>query len=241
MKRSLFASLLMVACWFAIPAGPALAQYGGGGGGGGGGRGGGGPSADDDAAKAKKDEEWSTGNQNLNLPGAHNAGPCPYVKVLYDAARTVDFKNDQVAADAVGYTGEFQGLSAGCVYKGVDPIHVAIDLLFAFGRGPQAEGSQHDYAYWVAVTDRDKDVIAKEYFTVRAVFPNGADRVLVRDSIGSIVIPRANANVSGSNFEILLGFDVTPQMADFNGQGKRFRADAGAPATTAQAGSTGNR
>ena len=237
MKRSLFATALLVGCWLAVSATPALAQFGSGGGAGGGGPKGGG---DDEAAREKQDQEWATGNANLNLPGVHNAGPCPFVKVLYDAARTVDFKNGQIAASAVGYTGEFQGLSSGCVYKGADPIHVAIDLLFAFGRGPQAEGSQHDYTYWVAVTDKDKDVIAKEYFTVHAAFPNGADRVLVRDSIGSIVIPRADSGVSGSNFEVLVGFDVTPAIADFNGQGKRFRADAGT-ATAAQAGSTGNQ
>jgi hypothetical protein len=36
--------------------------------------------------------------------------------------------------------------------------------------------------------------------------------------------------VSGENFEILVGFDVTPEMADFNRQGKRFRINVGAPA-----------
>ena len=33
--------------------------------------------------------------------------------------------------------------------------------------------------------------------------------------------------MSGSNFEILVGFDVTPEMADFNRLGKRFRVNAG--------------
>jgi hypothetical protein len=43
-----------------------------------------------------------------------------------------------------------------------------------------------------------------------------------------VVIPRANLGTSGSNFEILVGFDVTPQMAEFNREGKRFRLTAGA-------------
>lgn len=229
MKRSLFAAALIIACWFAVPAAPSFAQIGGGPGA----RGGGG--GDDDAAQKQKDDEWS--QQNLNLPGVHNAGPCPYVKILYDAARTIEFKDDQPAAGAVGYTGEIEGLSAGCQYKSTDPIHVSVDLLFGLGRGPQAVGSQHDYAYWVAVTDRNNGVIAKQYFTVHAQFPAGVDRVMVKDSVGGIVIPRADRNVSGSNFEVLIGFDVTPEMADFNRQGKRFRANAGdaaaAPGQTA--------
>ena len=44
---------------------------------------------------------------------------------------------------------------------------------------------------------------------------------------------------SGANFEILVGFDVTPQMAAFNRLGKRFRPNAGA--TTLAAGTPAPR
>ncbi|HEY1880919.1 MAG TPA: Tat pathway signal sequence domain protein, partial [Caulobacteraceae bacterium] len=53
------------------------------------------------------------------------------------------------------------------------------------------------------------------------------DRTAVTDIIKTVSIPRADSRVSGSNFEILTGFDVTPEMADFNRQGKRFKANAG--------------
>jgi hypothetical protein len=148
--------------------------------------------------------------------------------VLYDAARYEEFQGGRVASDAVGYTGEIENLSSGCEYKTQDPIHVAMSILFEFGRGPAATGSTKDYSYWVAVTDRDKAVLDKQYFTVRAVFPPGQDRVAVTDTIEGIRIPRANSSVSGANFEVLVGFDVTPEMADFNRQGKRFRVNAGA-------------
>ena len=77
----------------------------------GGGGGGGGGQQDDDDKTRKRDEEWGTTGQNLPLPQLKNAGPCPYVKVLYDAARYVEFKDDKVASSAVGYTGEIQNLS----------------------------------------------------------------------------------------------------------------------------------
>jgi hypothetical protein len=51
--------------------------------------------------------------------------------------------------------------------------------------------------------------------------------VRIADEFKGITIPRAGAKVSGSNFEILTGFEVTPAMADFNRQGKRFKANAG--------------
>ena len=228
MRRPLVTAIL-IAAWCTLPASAAFAQYGGGGGGGRNK-----PDPEEEAAKQKKkDEEWNT-TMNLELPGKKNAGPCPYVKVLYDAARYLEFKDyGHPSTSSVGYTGEIQGLSAGCAYGTKDPITVKMELLFAFGRGPMATAPSKDYQYWVAVTDRNQEVLAKEYFTVRANFPAGADRVLVTDHIDGIKIPRADTTVSGSNFEVLVGFDVTPEMADFNRDGKRFHPNAATPARTA--------
>lgn len=212
MRRPLLAALILACAWTAIPMGAALAQQKGDD-----------PEADA-AAKKKKDDEW--GDKQAPLPALRNAGPCPYVKTLYDAARYVELKDDREAAAAVGYTGEIQGLSSACAYKSDDPIRVSMELLFALGRGPQATAPSKTYRYWVAVTDRNNEVIAKEYFNLPVTFPAGQDRVLVTDKINGIVIPRVKASVSGSNFEVLVGFDVTPQMAEFNRLGKRFRPNA---------------
>jgi hypothetical protein len=54
------------------------------------------------------------------------------------------------------------------------------------------------------------------------------DRLYATEEIGQLVIPRADIKTSGSNFEVLVGFDVTPEMAAFNREGKRFRLTAGA-------------
>jgi len=211
----------------ALPAAPAFAQYGPDS------QGGPGPAGGDQGAPAKKDDSWET-PKKLDLPGKRNAGPCPYVKTLYDAARYMELKDRREAFDAVGYTGEIEDLHAGCSYRGSEPIQVGMQILFEFGRGPAAEGSSKEYTYWVAVTDRNFAVLDKQYFTVRANFPHGVDRVAVTDNIDGIVIPRANANVSGGNFEVLVGFDVTPEMAAFNQAGKRFLPNVGSPTQTAQ-------
>lgn len=178
------------------------------------------------AKKRKRDSEWS--DVQAPLPQLRNAGPCPYVKVLYDAARYVEFKDEREASSAVGYTGEIQGISAGCQYKDEEPIRVTMDILFELGKGPQAQGSSKSYRYWVAVTQRGQSVIAKEYFDLPINFPAGQDRVYATETINQITIPRATMTTSGANFEVLVGFDVTPQMAAFNRDGKRFRLNAGA-------------
>jgi hypothetical protein len=49
----------------------------------------------------------------------------------------------------------------------------------------------------------------------------------VRQEVKTITIPRANPDTSGVNFEILVGFDLTPEQLAFNRDGKRFRPDVG--------------
>jgi hypothetical protein len=179
-----------------------------------------------DAAKKKKSkEEWS--DSQAPLPAMRNAGPCPFVKALYDAGRYVEFKDDREASANVGFSGEIQGISAGCQYKDDQPIQVSMEVLFELGKGPQATGSSKTYRYWVAVTDRNREVIAKQTFDLPVKFNPGQDRVYVTEQIQQITIPRGALNTSGANFEVLVGFEVTPQMAAFNREGKRFRVNAG--------------
>ena len=159
------------------------------------------------------------------------AGPCPYVKILYDAARYVELTGDRVAASNVAYTGEIEGLVSDCAYQADEPITVHTRVLFNLGRGPQAQGDGRTYRYWIAVTERNKAVLAKEYFDLPVDFEGAQTTSVTQDQ--TIVIPRADATTSGDNFEILVGFDVTPQMAEFNRTGSRFRVNAGvlAPST----------
>jgi hypothetical protein len=179
-----------------------------------------------DAKKKKSKEEWS--DSQAPLPAMRNAGPCPFVKALYDASRYVEFKDNREASANVGFTGEIQGISSGCQYKDDQPIQVTMDILFELGKGPQATENSKTFRYWIAVTDRNREVIAKQHFDLPVKFAAGQDRIYATDKIQTITIPRGAQNTSGANFEVLVGFDVTPQMAAFNREGKRFRVNAGA-------------
>lgn len=214
--------LLLAAAAFAMAASslPSLAHAQAGGG-----------QEEDAASKKKKSDEW--GDKQAPLPAMRNAGPCPFAKTLYDAARYVEFKGAQESSNAVGFTGEIQGVSASCAYKSDEPIRVQMNLLFELGRGPQAEGSSKTFRYWVAVTDRNREVLAKQTFELPVNFGAGQDRVYKSETINGIVIPRATQTVSGANFEVLVGFEVTPEMAAFNREGKRFRPNV-APTVASQ-------
>ena len=194
---------------------------------------------DSNARRERQRREWTT--PQARLDGERNTGPCPFVKVLYDAGRYVEFASGRESAGTVAWTGEIQGVEANCRYKDGDPIRVDVDVDFTLGRGPQAQGRSKNYRWWVAVTERNRSVIAKEYFALNAEFQPGQDRLAANESLGGITIPRKNNGVSGANFEILIGFDVTPEMAAFNRDGKRFRATAGEQAARTDAGQTAAR
>ena len=164
------------------------------------------------------------------LRNVANAGPCPFVKILYDAARFVEFDGGRAASSSVGYTGEIEGVTAGCTYQSDQPITVQMNVLFNLGRGPQAQGDQRTYRYWIAVTERNQAVLAKEYFDLPVNFAGSSLASVTEEQ--SVIIPRATAETSGGNFEVLIGFDVTPEMAEFNRTGSRFRVTAGQATAT---------
>jgi hypothetical protein len=156
-----------------------------------------------------------------------NVGPCPLMGVLYDSARIVEFAqpNNQRYAN-ITYTGEMNGVRGLCRYIDADPITMAIEVDMAFGRGPAATAERQTYRYWVAVTRRGRAPIEKVYFDVDVRWDRGEQVVTRREQIENIVIPRANPEISGENFEILVGFELTPEQVQFNRDGRRFRIDA---------------
>ena len=193
------------------------------------------PDARPERGRSTQDQQEENGGRTrapriAPLRSVANAGPCPFVKILYDAARFVELEGGRAASANVGYTGEIEGVSAGCAYQSDEPITVQMDILFNLGRGPQAEGDQRTYRYWIAVTERNSAVLAKEYFDLPVNF-EGAQTASVTEE-QSVIIPRADAETSGGNFEVLVGFDVTPEMAEFNRTGSRFRMTAGQAAAT---------
>ena len=165
-------------------------------------------------------------NVQEQLSSVPNAGPCPVAASLYDASRLVEINGEEVFSN-VGFTGEIRAVQGFCRYYNDTPITMEIDIDFAFGRGPAAQGDSRSYDYFVTVTRRNSAVIHQEVFTIEADFRNGADRTAARETIKGIVIPRANDTVSGSNFEVLVGFKLTEEQLAYNRSGKRFLVRAG--------------
>ncbi|MBI3437069.1 MAG: Tat pathway signal sequence domain protein [Proteobacteria bacterium] len=177
----------------------------------------------------------------LGIDRRPNEGACPLMGVLYDSSRLVQFAQPNAQRYAnIAFTGEMEGVHGLCRYVDADPITMSMDINMQFGRGPAATSDHRAYRYWVAVTRRGRAPIAKQYFDIDVAFPRNQAVVSRVEHINRIVIPRANADISGENFEILVGFELTPEQLQFNRDGRRFRIDAANAASPAPAPSQHN-
>lgn len=151
-----------------------------------------------------------------------NPGICPNALVLADAARVIEFDGDEDVKN-IAYTGEFQSVQLDCRFYGELPIDATVKVNMAFGRGPKGEALTHPFKYFLAVTRTDLEVIHKEEYTIPVEFDEDEAVAVIEDQIRQIVIPRANETTAGTNFEIIVGFSLTPEQVIFNRSGKSLK------------------
>ncbi len=151
-----------------------------------------------------------------------NPAPCPNVVVLLDASRIIEFDGEERLED-IAYTGEITNVGIACRYIEGKPIDAEISIELAFGKGPKGQNGDKIFKYFVAVTRKDLEVIAKNEFFVPAKFTDKNTIVVKKEDIDKINIPRAGEHISGSNFEIIVGFSVSRDQVIFNRSGKSLK------------------
>ncbi len=151
-----------------------------------------------------------------------NPDPCPNIIVLQEAARAIEFDGEQ-QLDDVAYTAEITDVTTRCRYFGENPIDAEVDIRFAFGKGPKGAKGEKLFKYFVAVTKRDSEVIAKNEFIVPVNFDGDRIVVVKKEDIDRIVIPRFAEETSGLNFEIVVGLSLTPEQTIYNRSGKSLK------------------
>ena len=151
-----------------------------------------------------------------------NPAPCPNIVVLNEAARVLEFDGDE-RLENVAYTGEITGVNTVCRYFGDEPIEAEVQIGMAFGKGPKGTEDAKLFNYFVAVTRKDFEVIAKQEFIVPVEFDERNEIFTTIEDVDRIVIPRSGEETSGVNFEIIVGFALTPEQAIFNRSGKSLK------------------
>lgn len=146
--------------------------------------------------------------------------PCPPVYIMADAAKITKYRpgSGRDLTD-VEMEGEIVAFKGDCVYddKGGE---VSLQLAFELRRGPAASGRTLDVTYFVAVPKFYPAPGAKGVFTFPVTFPDTVDRIRVTDDEVSMRLPVRDKELI-DNYEIFLGFQLTPEEMEDNRRNKR--------------------
>jgi hypothetical protein len=146
--------------------------------------------------------------------------PCPPVYIMSDAAKMTKFRpgSGRDLTD-VEMEGEIVGFKGDCVYddKGGD---LSLQLAFELRRGPAAQGKTLDVTYFVAMPKFYPAPEAKGVFTFPATFPDNVDILRVTDEEVTVRVPVRSKELI-DNYEVYLGFQLTPEELEANRRTKR--------------------
>ncbi|EME71522.1 hypothetical protein H261_02636 [Paramagnetospirillum caucaseum] len=148
------------------------------------------------------------------------APPCPPVYIMSDAAKITKYRSG-AGRDLtdVEMEGEIVAFKGDCVYddKGGE---VSLQLAFELRRGPAAQGRTLDVTYFVAVPKFYPAAEAKGVFTFPVTFPDTADRLRATDDEVVMRLPVKTKELI-DNYEIFIGFQLTPEEMEMNRRNKR--------------------
>ena len=144
---------------------------------------------------------------------------CPRASIISDGATVTRFREGtgRDLTDVV-VKGELVDVAVDCNYdrRGVD---VALQVAIAATRGPADRTRVADFEYFVAVADAQRNILAKEVFQVRFQFPPNQQRVGTVDEIEPRIPLKSRDQ--GVDYQIIVGFQLTPEEIDWNRSQRR--------------------
>jgi hypothetical protein len=137
--------------------------------------------------------------------------PCPRVGILGDANKAIQYR-DGPGRDLTDVTFETElvDYNGGCKYEDKQTT-VVISFILQIGatRGPAATRSEAQVPYFVAVVDKQQNVLSRNRFVSRIPFKEGQRRVIVGDEFEQVLPLQGRPT---TDFEILIGLEVPPDQ-----------------------------
>jgi hypothetical protein len=149
--------------------------------------------------------------------------PCPGVSILSDASEVTLFAQGrgQDLTD-VAYRASIERVAGGCEYtRSGDTVTSTVAARLVATRGPAAQASEETFVYFVAVVDKGQNILARERFESTFTFQANQRQAAAIEEIEQIIPIRAD--LRGIDYEILVGFELTPVQLEFNRQERQRR------------------
>jgi hypothetical protein len=146
---------------------------------------------------------------------------CPRVGILGDAQKATQYRagSGRDLTDATFQT-ELLDYNGDCKFE-EKPASVTVRFILqvAATRGPAANSNEAQVPYFVAVVDKQHNVLARQAFVAHVPFKEGRRRVVVGEELEQ-TIPLEGR--STSDIEILIGLEVSHEQLEKNRQERGF-------------------
>lgn len=139
--------------------------------------------------------------------------PCPDVVRIVDASRMVGFEGFGRDLTDVRFEADLEEMRLSCAYDDA-MLEVTLEVTMAVLRGPADRMRLAAIDYFVAITDEDRNILARETFDLKVPFEGNRTRILVTDE----VTPRIplGPGKTGADYLIYVGFSLTPEQLRYN-------------------------
>ncbi len=133
--------------------------------------------------------------------------------LVKDADRLTRFEGSGRDLTDVVFETTIRNADVACAYED-NEIEAALRLLFATTRGPADTSRRAEFRYFVAVADREQNILAREEFDLAAEFPGNRTEILLIDEIDP-TIPLAEGR-NGADYVVYIGLVLSRDEVDYN-------------------------
>ena len=145
--------------------------------------------------------------------GDEPVGPCPQLQLLKDTDRLVRFVGEGRDLTDVEFEAALRQPFLSCEYDD-DVVEALVIVNLVALRGPADDDRVAEVAYFVAIADRNKAVVAREEFSVEIPFEGNQTQVVVTEEVE----PRIplQAQEIGTDYRVYVGLRLTPDELQYN-------------------------
>jgi hypothetical protein len=153
------------------------------------------------------------------------APPCPRTAFLGDAANVDLYRQANASGGPSDLTdlvlhGRLVGLNGSCKEgDNRNQLATTVVMTVELTRGPAMQGRDADVQVFLAVTEGES-ILDKRIYPMHISFPPNVDRLVLRSDEQSLALP-VNQGKSGAAYQIIAGFQLTPDQVARNRAGAR--------------------
>lgn len=145
--------------------------------------------------------------------GEPEVRPCPRAVVLNDASKQVKFDGQGRDLTDVLFEASVSTGRLICEYdENVLDVDLQVEVIAS--RGPANNDRLANVTYFVAVSQLDQTVLARESFDIAIPFPGNRTRVSGLEEIGQVITLPAGQD--GGDYVIYVGLELTHEELEYN-------------------------